>query len=307
MTTWSAIATVPGEAAAEALGEAMDRLEPGPTGVGVFEVEDGSGLWEVGGYFDARPDEAGLALLAAVQGARPFAVSRIEERDWVSQVRRELVPVEAGRFTVYGAHDAHRVGPHRLGLRIEAAMAFGTGHHGTTLGCLTLLDRWLRRGARPARAADVGCGTGVLAMAAARALHLPCVATDIDPVAVATARANVAANGLAPWIRIGRAVGFEAPLLRERSPYDLVFANILAHPLKRLAPSMAAHAAPGGSVILSGLLAAQAAGVEAVYRGHGFGRRCSITLAGWTSLHLVRNEKRPPRGRGGRMRAARAW
>ena len=200
MTTWSAITTLPGEAAAEALGEAMERLGPAPTGVGVFEVEDGSGLWEVGGYFDLPPDEAGLALLAGMHGAAPFAVSRIDDRDWVAQVRRELSPVEAGRFTVHGGHDAHRVGPHRLALRIEAAMAFGTGHHGTTLGCLTLLDRWLRRGARPARVADIGCGTGVLAMAAARALRTRCIATDVDPVAVATARANVAANGLSPWI-----------------------------------------------------------------------------------------------------------
>lgn len=168
-------------------------------------------------------------------------------------------------------------------------MAFGTGHHGTTRGCLLLLEDWLRRGGRPARAADIGCGTGVLAMAAARALRIPCVATDIDSVAVATARENVAANGLSPWVRTGRAVGFRSPLIRNGAPYDLVFANILAQPLKRLAADMATALAPGGSAILAGLLSGQAAGVEAVYRGHGLYREASVTLAGWTSLRLVRN------------------
>ena len=280
--------TLAGEDAAEALGEAMERLSPAPSGVGVFEIEDGSGLWEVGGYFDARPDEAGLAVLEALHGARPFAVSRLDDRDWVAQVRRELTPVEAGRFTVYGAHDAHRVGPHRLGLRIEAAMAFGTGHHGTTRGCLLLFEDWLRRGGHAHRVADVGCGTGVLAMAAARVLRVPCVATDIDPVAVATARANISANGLSPWVRTGRAVGLQGALVRDFAPYGLVFANILAQPLKRLAPQIASHVCAGGSVILSGLLSSQAAGVEAVYRGHGFHRAARVDLGEWTSLRLLR-------------------
>ena len=266
----------------------METLGPAPTGLGVFEVEDGSGLWEVAGYFDARPDETALALLAAAHGARPFAVSRVEDRDWVAQVRRELTPVHAGRFLIHGGHDLNRVAPNRLGLRIEAAMAFGTGHHGTTRGCLLLFEEWLRQGGRPVRAADVGCGTGVLAMAAAKALRIPCVATDIDPVAVATARENAAANGLSPWIRTGRAAGFHSPLVRDRAPYDLIFANILAQPLKRLAPGFAAHLGPGGSAVLSGLLSSQAAGVEAVFRGHGLVRAATVTLGDWTSLRLVR-------------------
>ena len=266
----------------------MEALAPAPTGLGVFEVEDGSGLWEVAGYFDARPDEAGLALLAVAHGARPFAVSRVDDRDWVAQVRRELTPVEAGRFTIHGGHDLDRVGPHRLALRIEAAMAFGTGHHGTTRGCLLLLEDWLRRGGRPVRAADIGCGTGVLAMAAAKALRIPCVATDIDPVAVATARENVAANGLSPLVRTGQAVGFRSPLIRDRAPYDLVFANILAQPLKRLAPDFPLHLVRGGSAILSGLLSSQAAGVEAVFNGHRLRRAGIVTLGEWTSVRLVR-------------------
>ena len=126
---------------AYALGEAMERLDPEPTGVGVFEMEDGSGLWEVGGYFEEAPDETALAILAASVGAKHFVVSELPETDWVAHVRRELSPVEAGRFFVYGSHDADKVPDDCEPLLIEAAMAFGTGHHGTTLGCLRALDR----------------------------------------------------------------------------------------------------------------------------------------------------------------------
>ena len=286
MASFSAITTLPCSDDAHALGESLERLAPEPTAIAVIEVEDGSGTWEVGAYFSEPPDRAGLMLLAVLHDAGDFVVSRVEDRDWVAQVRRELHPVDAGRFTVYGAHDRHRVGPHRIGLRIEAAMAFGTGHHGTTRGCLTLLDRLDRRGWRARRVADVGCGTGVLAMAAARMWRVPCVATDIDPLAVATTRENLVANGVAPMVRTGCATGFRHDLLRAAAPFDLIFANILAGPLRRLAPQFARHLAPGGHAILSGILRSQAAGVEAVFRGHGFARVDVERLGDWTSLAL---------------------
>ena len=286
MTTWTALTTLDGEAAAQALAAAVERLDPAPTAVGVLEIEDGSGRREVGAHFTEPPDEIGLALLAAVHGARPFTVSRLEDRDWVAQVRRELTPVEAGRFILYGGHDAHRIPVNRVGIRIEAAMAFGTGHHGTTRGCLLLLERLIRRGEKPRRVADIGCGTGVLAMAAAKVWRAPCLATDIDPVASWTARENVRANRLHPWVSTGQAAGFRGGLARARAPYDLIFANILAAPLKRLAPELARHLAPGGVAILSGLLAAQARGVEAVYAGHGLRREDRVELGEWVSLML---------------------
>lgn len=288
MTTWTALTTIPGEAAAYALGEDMEALESPPHALAVLEIEDGSGLWEVGGYYEAKPDEIQLAILASAHGARPFAVSKLEDRDWVAQVRRELTPVEAGRFVVYGAHDREKIGINRLGLEIEAAMAFGTGHHGTTRGCLLGLDGLLKAGWSPRRVADVGCGTGVLAMAAAKALHVPCVATDIDPVAVRTARANCVHNGLSPWVRTGVAVGFRSELYRENAPFDLIFANILARPLRGLAGDMAAHVSTGGHLILSGILNEQADWVESAYRARGFGRVRRIVLGQWTTLVLQR-------------------
>jgi len=288
MTSYSALTTLSDQSAAEALGEAMERLVPTPTGIGVFEVEDGTGTWEVGGYFTGRPDPAGLALLAVIHGAADFVVSKIENQDWVAQVRRELHPVHAGRFTVYGAHDSHIVGPHRIGLCIEAAMAFGTGHHGTTRGCLTLFDRLLRQGHAGQAVADIGCGTGVLAMAAAKTWRCRVVATDIDAIAQATARANMVANGVAPWVMTGTAPGFRHQAHRDVAPYDLVFANILAAPLKRLAPDIAKHLQPGGFAILSGLLTHQAPGVAAVYCGNGLRVVDRVTLGEWTSLMVRR-------------------
>ena len=168
--TFTALTTLPGKQPAEALGDALERLDPEPHGIGVFEIEDGSGLWEVGAYFTDPPDEAALALLAAAFGAKPFAVSQLPETDWVAKVRRDLAPVRAGRFFVYGSHDADKVPDGVEPLLIDASMAFGTGHHGTTLGCLRALDRlascppawpisaaappcwrWQRRGCSPRR------------------------------------------------------------------------------------------------------------------------------------------------------------
>jgi ribosomal protein L11 methyltransferase len=163
-------------------------------------------------------------------------------------------------------------------------MAFGTGHHGTTRGCLLLLERLLRRGGKARRVADIGCGTGVLAMAAAKVWRVPCVAVDIDPVACWTAAENIRANRLHPWVRSGQGAGFRGGLIRGRAPYDLIFANILAAPLKRMAPDMARHLAPGGAAIMSGLLRAQARGVEAVCAGHGLRCEDRAALGDWVSL-----------------------
>ena len=164
--TWAALTQTQGRAAAEALAEACEELDPEPVGTGVFEIEDGSDRWEVGAWFTEAPDEIALALLAAAHGAQPFVVSEVPETDWVAHVRRELSPVHAGRFFIHGAHDADAVPPGVEALLIEAAMAFGTGHHATTRGCLLALEDL--SGLRPARVADIGCGTAVLGMAAAR-------------------------------------------------------------------------------------------------------------------------------------------
>lgn len=288
MPTFTALTTLPDEDRATALGEAIEALDPAPVGVGVFELEDGSDLWEVGAYFTETPDDIALALLAAAHGAAPFAVSELPEIDWVAHVRRELKPVEAGRFFVYGSHDADKLPEGRVGLLIEAAMAFGTGHHGTTLGCLKALDRLADTGFQGRNVIDVGCGTAVLAMAAARIWPDPVLASDIDAVAVEVAEANVEANDLQGRVECLEAVGFDHPRIKARAPFDLVFANILKGPLIALAPDMARHTAPGGYAILSGLLVTQADDVLAAYTAQGFSLHHREDLGEWSILTLTR-------------------
>lgn len=287
MPTYSALTTLPGEEAAQALAAAMERMEPEPTGVGVFEIEDGSGLWEVGGYFLELPDQVMLEVLATAFGAKPFALSELPEVDWVAHVRRELSPVDAGRFFVFGSHDADKVPAGRVPLQIEATVAFGTGHHGTTLGCLLAFDRLLTAGERPAKVADIGCGTAVLAMAAAATLpEAFVIASDIDRVAVDVAEANVAINNLQGRIDCLEAAGLDHRRLKAAAPYDLIFANILKGPLIELAPSISAHLAPGGRAILSGLLVVQAEAVTAAYVAAGLCLQNRDDLGEWSTLVL---------------------
>jgi ribosomal protein L11 methyltransferase len=286
MPTHTALTTLAGQDAAEALAEALEDLDPEPTGVGVFEIEDGSGLWEVGAYFLEPPDEIALTLLAMAFKAQPFAISELPEIDWVAKVRRELSPVDAGRFFVYGSHDADKVPAGRIPLLIEATVAFGTGHHGTTLGCLRALDRMVDRGEVALNVADVGCGTAVLAMAAARVFPNPVHASDIDEVAVEVALANAEVNDLANRVICLEAAGFDHPVLAAAAPFDLVFANILKGPLIDLAPSMAAHVTAGGTAILSGLLVVQAESILDAYKACGFSQLEREDIGEWSTLVL---------------------
>ena len=288
MTTYTALTTTTGREVAEGLATALEALQPEPTGIGVFEVEDGSGLFEVAAYFTDPPDRAGLAVLAMVHGVKDFNVSDVPDEDWVAKVRRDLPPVDAGRFFVYGSHDADKVPAGRVPLLIEAAMAFGTGHHGTTLGCLLAFDRMVDAGTVPQNVIDVGCGTAVLAMAAAHVSPNVVLASDIDPLAVEVATANVTANGLDGRVRCVVAAGFDAPELAAAAPFDLVFANILKGPLIALADDMARATQAGGTAILSGILNEQADDVAAVYARAGFNEVRRDSIVDWTTLTLTK-------------------
>ena len=286
--SWTALTTLRTKAQAEGLGDALEEtLEP--DGVGVFEMEDGSGLWEVGAYFADAPDDTGLALLAAAFGAKPFVISEVPPTDWVAHVKRDLHPVEAGRFFVYGSHDADRIPDGRVALLIEAAMAFGTGHHGTTQGCLLAFETLLADGLAPGPTADIGAGTAVLAMAAAKVWpDAAVIASDIDMVAVEVAQANVDVNDLTARVECVEAAGFDHPRLAAQAPYGLIFANILKGPLIDMAPDLAAHAAQGGYAILSGLLNPQGDEVVAAYDAAGFDMVRRVEVGDWTTLSLRR-------------------
>jgi len=258
--------------------------------VSIAEEKEG---WSLALHFRDRPDESAVrALIASVAGPAAVRDLRFEvlaSIDWVRASLEGLKPVEAGRFVVHGAHDRGRIGINRIAIEIEAGLAFGTGHHGSTRGCLLALDR-IAKARRRTRSAvlDIGTGTGVLAIAAAKALRRPVIAGDIDPRAVATARANARINRVASNVRVVHAAGAADRRLRERAPYAVVFANILLDPLKGLATPIARLTARNGWVVLSGLLNAQAAAATASYRARGLALAQRIVLAGWTTLILAR-------------------
>src|SRR5215475_8106555 len=214
----------------------------GEAAVAAFEQPDGR--WDVTVHFAEAPDRALLREIVTNAASREIAdtltFETVEARDWVKASLEDLVPVPAGRFVVHGAHDRLRVPPNKIGIEIEAALAFGTGHHGTTRGCLLLLDHVLK--ARPPRRVlDLGTGTGVLAIAAARAQRRGVLASDIDAPSVAVARENARLNGAGDLVQVIRATGFSAPEFATSGPFDLVLANILANPLRQLAGEMSGH------------------------------------------------------------------
>jgi ribosomal protein L11 methyltransferase len=276
----------------------VEAFEAG--GTAVAACEERTGAWTVEIYFEHAPDQDAVRTLVgdlAGNAVRDRVVfTTVAARDWVAQSLEGLAPVAAGRFVVHGAHDRHRIAPNRIGVEIEAALAFGTGHHGTTLGCLMALDRMLNR-RRPRRILDVGCGTGVLAIAAARATRRPVLAGDIDPVSVRVARHNARLNRADALVEIIRANGLSDRRMQAGGPFDLVFANILLGPLKQLANPIRRVAAPDARVVISGLLSGQANAALAAYRGRGLVLARRISLDGWVTLVLVRPARRVARRR----------
>jgi ribosomal protein L11 methyltransferase len=259
----------------------------GEAAVAAFERPDGR--WDVTVHFAEAPDQAQLRELvtnaASAEIANTLAFDTVEARDWVKASLEDLVPVLAGRFVVHGAHDRERVPANKLAVEIEAALAFGTGHHGTTRGCLLLLDHVLKA-YQPRRVLDLGTGTGVLGIAAAKALKIGVLASDIDPPSVKVARENARLNETGNLVQVIRAIGFSAPGFARRGPFDLVLANILANPLRQLATPMARHLAPAALVILSGLLTHQTRSVIAAYRARGVVPLKHLRIEGWSSLLL---------------------
>jgi ribosomal protein L11 methyltransferase len=257
----------------------------------VAAFEQPNGQWDVALHFANAPDRAWLRELVATSAgneiADTLAFDTVEARDWVKSSLEDLVPVPAGRFVVHGSHDRDRVAPNKLAIEIEAALAFGTGHHGTTRGCLLLLDHVLKS-TRPGRVLDLGTGTGVLGIAAAKVLHRAVLASDIDPASVKVAAENAALNEVGHHVRAIRATGFAAADFGRCGPFDLVLANILANPLRQLAGPMTRHLAPGARVILSGLLTHQAPAVIAAYRARGLVPLRHLRIEGWSSLLLMK-------------------
>ncbi len=275
---------------AEFLAAFLSELAcPEAAAVSLSETDADAGLWRVDAYYEAPPDPAALAaaLKAAGLAAEALRPEPLPETDWAAQSLRGLAPVRVGRFFIHGAHDRGRRPAAAIALEIEAGAAFGTGHHATTRGCLLALEEIARKG-RPRSVLDVGAGAGVLAIAAARLWRAPALATDIDPVAVSVARANARANGAGPLVRCLLAPGARHAAIRAGGPRDLVLANILANPLKRMAGELAPLVARGGRLVLSGLLRSQEAMLLAAYGARGLRAEKRIREGQWSTLILRR-------------------
>ena len=250
-------------------------------------VDEPNDLWAVEAYYHEQPTSADFTdLLSDTPLATDdLTIKPLEDRNWVEESLKGLSPVRAGQFYVHGSHDRHTRPTTTINLEIDAGTAFGTGHHGTTTGCLLALDH-LAKSAHINNILDVGCGTGVLAIAAARLLKKPVIASDIDPEAVRVAKLNARANLVAPFATILTATGIDHATIRQNAPYDLIFANILAGPLVALAPKIAPLISRTGHVILSGLTTDQQRWVLAAWYAQGLIVKKRYQLDNWSTLVL---------------------
>ncbi|MCI0467309.1 MAG: 50S ribosomal protein L11 methyltransferase [Beijerinckiaceae bacterium] len=287
-----------GEAIARGVADIIvESFDPAATAAAAFVEEPDPASWSakrpwiVEAYFGTPPDEAKVrALIAVVAGedaAREAAFGLVDEQDWVASALEGLKLVRAGRFAVHGRHGRGAARPNDVAIEIEAALAFGTGHHGSTRGCLLMLEL-VARTRRPRAILDIGTGSGVLAIAAAKLFKRKIFAGDIDPVCVRTSAANARRNGTAFYVRPVLASGVRHPLLRQGALYDLVLANILARPLQCLAADIAKFTAPGAEIILSGLIASEVRGTAAAYSRQGFALKRRIDIEGWSALLMRR-------------------
>ena len=293
MTLWKVELAVPkGQAS-----EIADVLEPHMASVGIFGI-DGAGPARIEGLTTAEPDPVQLMVLlsqAGYSGPEPHIIW-LPDIDWLARNRESFAPLAVERFFIHDSdHDGH-VPANAVALHIDAATAFGTGAHATTQGCLVLLAALMRHRRLPGPVLDLGCGTGILALAIAKARpnikarRMAVLATDIDAEAVRVTRLNAKRNGLAPWVRAHRADGYHAAIIRRSGPYGLIIANILARPLAQMAPALARNLAPGGKVILSGLLVEQERQVLAPHLAQGLALRRRYSRDGWLAL-LLENRK----------------
>lgn len=269
-----------------------ETFDPEEIAASAFETAEG---WSAEIHFAQAPNRGAVEELLRAADVDPAEAvfETVAKKDWVALSLEGLKPVRIGPFVVHGAHDRAKVGAQEIGIEIEAALAFGTGHHGTTQGCLAAVEEFARRG-RPKRTLDLGTGTGVLAIAVARRCRRPVIASDFDPVAVATAKQNARQNRAGNFIRFTKAVGTNAPLIRNHARYDFVLANILLPVLKQLAKPVRPLLAPGATVVLSGLLPSQANAAATIWRAQGLTLKSRRTMDGWTTL-TFRRAKKPQR------------
>ncbi|WP_143238822.1 50S ribosomal protein L11 methyltransferase [Bartonella apis] len=253
----------------------------------ITEIDEANGIYEVSLYVDEAQKNSVLPRFAQVLGVNgnKIEIEILPDIDWVSHSLEGLNPVRAGRFFVHGSHDRDKVKPGDLAIEIDAGQAFGTGHHGTTVGCLELIADVMEH-EKPQNALDLGTGSGILAIGIALIKPIRILATDIDPIAIKVAKENFALNGVAKTITAITATGLDDEEIKKRSPFDLIVANILANPLIELAPQMVPALKKGGSIVLSGILEEQHDRVVKAFEAEGAKYIKTLHHEGWVAIHL---------------------
>jgi len=290
-TSWCLALSAPFEQTSRLADLISEMDEFDPPAVSIHESPDPT-IWTLQAYYEEQPDleriERHLARNASP--LPPLLLEKTPDEDWVALVQSGLSPIRAGRYFIHGSHDRHLAEKRAGDIEIEAGQAFGTAHHGTTKGCLLALDHLFkrRRGRHYQKVLDLGTGSGLLAIAAARSLRHKIIASDIDPISVKTAIDNATLNEVGPLLEVSEANGLAHHKIRHNSPYDLLLANILAAPLLTMAPAIKKAVKPGGHLILSGLLRTQSRAIEARYREQGFRLVRRLPLDEWMTLILQR-------------------
>lgn len=267
-------------------------IEEFVTGHAIFEVE-GTPRWCLTGYAEGSPDQAAITARVSATAAEAgvnapeIGFSLVIQKDWVAEVEKTLTPIHVPPYYVFGSHIRDTPPAQSIAIQIDAGLAFGTGNHETTQGCLMALEAVLADQS-PTSPIDIGTGSGILAIAVAKRFDVDVLASDIDPIAIDVARENAAINGVRDRIRFAVCDGLEDAEIVSSAPFDLILANIVANPLIALAPGISEIAAIGGHVILSGILVEQADSVTAAYAEGGLSLKDRIDLGNWSTLILTR-------------------
>lgn len=299
---WAIRVRLPAARRADLVAAVESAIEPMGVALSSFEADGGKG-WTVEVLCERRPKPAAVQSALRAIGAPPAVLVYLPPKDWVAENQRLLAPLRIGRFFIHGAHFRGKPPRGTVPLQIDASIAFGTGRHETTRGCLLALDRLARAGRRFKRPLDMGCGSGILALAISRLWSVPVLGVDTDLNSVAVARENMRLNR-AGGVRVVRGHGFGGRAVRRAGPFDLIAANILAGPLCRLARGFGRHLAPGGVAIMSGLMTDQEPQVIAAQARHGLALRRRARLDDWSVLEFgrpLKRKRRPPQG--GRRRS----